>query len=69
MDQFTLVSYSNFSNKMSYYPLSFFSMAGFSRQDLFNIGFFSLGARDNLGVGWEKQNKNFFFFLKPHQNV
>lgn len=70
INPFTLVS-SNFSSKM-YYLLSFFSMAGFSRHIiLFNARYFSLGARENMGVGWEKQDKNLSFWelIKMSENT
>lgn len=69
MDQFMVISNSNFNSKM-YYPLSFYSMAGFSRHKiLFNSRYsFPLGARENMGVGWKKQFKN-LTFLRVCQDV
>lgn len=56
MDQFMVISNSNFNSKM-YYVLSFYSMAGFSRHKiLFNSRYsFPLGAGENMGVGWKKR--------------
>lgn len=70
MDQFMLLSYSNFSSKI-YYLFSFFSMAIFSRcRILSNIRFsFFYEPRENINMGWEKQVKNLLDFLRVPQDI